>query len=791
MKQTAALKKIHEEALKRADEAWGFERENVRKGREDQKFYAGDQWDENAKKWRGPDRPMLTVNRLGTFVRQVTGDLRQNPPATAVLPSGGKSSQDKADVLKGMVRSIEAESDATYSYVKAGMNVAQAGQGGWRIESYYEEDGSFDQCLRISPIPDPFAILIDPFCKRPDKSDRAYCFVLDNTSEDEYKARWPDAEPFDFDAINADPSGNRFQWARDKKIRIAEYWTREVNKKTIYLLDDGKVVEKLEDGATARRERTVEQATIVQYILSGREVLEGPNIWPGKLMPVVFVPGEETTIDGATDRKGMVRDAKDPQRLLNYARTTQAEVTALQPKAPFIATVDQIKGYEREWQASGTKPQSILHYNFNPAMGPNQAPQRSQPPVMSPALTELSVTSGEDLNHVTGIYPNSLGAKDNATSGVAIRARQHEGDTGSNYISDNLKRGIAYSGRVLIDAIPHFYDSERIVRMLKESGEHEMAVINADDPNAAPENPDIKMVVDSLADSGKYDVVVSTGPSYLTRQQEMADTIVELSRNVPIVGQAAPDLLVKALNFPGGDEIAERIKKMLPPGLTEDGPMQPPPPNPVDVATAADKAASADLKNAQRDKTLLEADQLALQIQTMGADIQQLTQLVTQVASGQMPMQGQAQPAPPPVDPRQQQMDDRKFELENRKIDLEHAKIGKAARDGFFTGKGGAAPADAGSEGELVDMDGGPEAIQQPADPVSEMSGAIAQQGAQTQQGLAQMGQAIGDGMKALAGAIEKMAEGQAQLGRVMTAPRKATRDANGRVSGIEIDMKD
>src|SRR5262245_7970038 len=108
-----------------------FERENIRKGREDQKFYAGDQWDEAAKKARGTDRPMLTVNRLGTFVRQVTGDLRQNPPATKVLPSGGQQSEDKADILMGMVRSIEADSDATYSYAKAGMNVAQAGQGGW------------------------------------------------------------------------------------------------------------------------------------------------------------------------------------------------------------------------------------------------------------------------------------------------------------------------------------------------------------------------------------------------------------------------------------------------------------------------------------------------------------------------------------------------------------------------------------------------------------------------------------------------------------------------------------
>lgn len=668
MRQTAALKKIHEEALKRADEAYGFEKENIRKGREDQKFYAGDQWDEAAKKARGVDRPMLTVNRLGTFVRQVTGDLRQNPPATNVLPSGGAASQVKADVLKGMVRSIEAESDATYSYVKAGMNVAQAGQGGWRIESYYEDDGSFDQCLRIMPIRDPFAILDDPFCKLPDHADRSYCFVLDNTSEDAYRSQWPDAQPFDFDAVNVDPSGNRFQWAVDKKIRIAEYWTREVNRKTVYLTEDGKVVEKLEEGQTAKRERAVDQVKITQYIISGKEVLSGPNVWPGKYIPVVFVPGEETTIDGSTDRKGMVRDAKDPQKLLNYARTTDAESTALQPKAPFLVTPEQIKGYEAIWKSAGTKNHPYLPYNFNPAMGANQSPQRSQPPVMSQGLQNLSVQAGQDLHEVTGIYPASLGANSNETSGVAIRARQHEGDTGSNYISDNLRRAIAYSGRVLIDAIPHFYDSERIVRMLKESGEHEMVKINGN-PNAPPspdDPPDLKTVVDSLGSSGKYDVIVATGPSYLTRQQEMAETMIQLAQSVPIVGQAAPDLLVKALNFPGGDEIAERIKKMLPPAITQDENEPPPGPTPAELIALKEKAADikateakANLNDAQAiaakataSETLLQADILAQQLAGIPGQIQALTQIVQSLVSGGGVPQPPAASPPGPMPPQ-------------------------------------------------------------------------------------------------------------------------------------------
>jgi hypothetical protein len=361
----------------------------------------------------------------------------------------------------------------------------------------------------------------------------------------------------------------------------------------------------------------------------------------------------------------MIRDAKDPQRLLNYARTTDAEQTALQPKAPYKLTPEQIKGYEGIWNTAGTKNHPYLLYNFHPALGASQAPTREQPPVMSTGLQNLSLQAGQDLHDVIGIYPASLGAKSNETSGVAIRARQHEGDTGSNYVPDNLKRAIGYSGRVLIDAIPHFYDSERIVRMLKESGEHEMAKINAQDPDNDPDAEEMT-VIDSLGDGGKYDVIVSSGPSYLTRQQEMADTMVELTRTMPIVGQAAPDLVVKSLNFAGGDEIAERIKKLMPPGLTEDGPMPQPQPDPTQEADARESMASANLKDAQAAKTLLEADALALQMGEMGAQLQQLTQAVMALARpGDAPPQGEPpMMAPPDMPPQAPPMPDSEPPLE-------------------------------------------------------------------------------------------------------------------------------
>jgi hypothetical protein len=259
---------------------------------------------------------------------------------------------------------------------------------------------------------------------------------------------------------------------------------------------------------------------------------------------------------------------------------------------------------------------------------------------MSTGLQNLSLQAGQDLHDVTGIYPASLGAKSNETSGVAIRARQHEGDTGSNYIPDNTKRAIAYCGRILCDLIPKIYDNERIVSVLKESGEHELAGINlADDPET------------SLDDGGEYSVVVSTGPSYLTRQQEMADTMVELVRSMPIIGEAAPDLLVKALGFPGGDEIAERV---MPPQFRKDKDGNPVPTEPtaedVESAAKAEKAkAEAEgttIDNLQKLFGMLQAiEGVPQQMAAMSDQLSKLTGAQQQPNAGQPAPQG---PAPAP-----------------------------------------------------------------------------------------------------------------------------------------------
>lgn len=648
------LDEVHLEAMKRADEAWLFEIDNIYQGREDQRFYAGDQWPPEAIKARGLDRPMLTINRIPTFVRQLTGDIRQNTPAIKVLPAGGEATQEIAEINNGLIRNIEANSMATAAYVKAVENAAQAGQGAFRIITEYSDDTGFEQEIKIRPINDPFGVLVDPLAQLPDKADMKYAFVFERFSLEGFKAAYPDATPDDMPNNYAAGTATTvtFTWRTGDSVRVAEYWVKKPEKKTIYQLEDGSIVEEIPTGATPKATRVVETDRVVSYLISGTEVLSGPHEWPSKYIPICFVAGEETNIDGATKRRGMVRDMKDSQRLYNYARTAAAESIALQPKAPYLVTVDDIKGYEDIWATAGSQNHPYLPYNRDPR-APNSKPERSQPAMAQQGLDSQAMLAGNELEAVSGIFKANLGAPSNETSGRAILSRQKEGDTGTFLYVYNLRVALTYAGKCLLDLFPHVYDSERVVRVLKEDGSPEMKTVNQVVPNDDPERDmldvDAQWKVLNDLSVGKYDVVVSTGPSFLTRRQEMADSLVNLTQNMPIIGKVAPDLVVKALDFPGGEEIAARLERTIPPNVMSEEPLPPPPPPPELVAKTMKDAAQAKLYLAQAGETEVKAVgegvSIIQMLQTMHMDMMGIKQQVD--ALGAPP--GSAPPAPQPI----------------------------------------------------------------------------------------------------------------------------------------------
>jgi len=536
----------------------------------------GEQWPEAVKKQRELDgRPCLTINRLPAMLRSVLNDARQNKPQIKVHPVGSDSDKVTATIYNGLIKNIEYQSQADVAYDTALDNAVTGGFGYIRISTDYTNDDEFDQDICIDRIVDPLSVYGDERSVAPDSSDWTKCFITQVYSEAEFNSRWKSAEKSDWQQSYMDlPAG----WRDDDAVRVAEYWKRKEVPATLLKLSDGMVLFepeylKIKDildmqGVTIVGTRQSKTWKVTQYIMSGAEVLE-TNDFAGKYIPIVPVYGDEVYIDGKRHFISLTRWARDPQQMFNYWRSASTELVALAPKAPFIGPRGAFKTDGNKWATANTTSHAYMEYDGG------VAPQR-QPFAGVPAgVLQEALNASDDMKSTMGIYDAALGSRSNETSGRAIMQRQRESDTATfNYI-DNLSRAIRHVGRIVVDLIPKVYNTERIIRVIHEDDTNEMVRIGGNEP--AQLDPNGKLVklleetkqVAKIFDlgAGKYDTTCEVGPSYATKRQEAAAQMIEFSRSFPQMGQVAGDLLARNLDWPGAEELAERLKATLPPHL--------------------------------------------------------------------------------------------------------------------------------------------------------------------------------------------------------------------------------
>lgn len=557
------------ERYEQAASYWGEWRNAAR---EDREFFAGDQWlpaDRNNREIQC--RPILTINRLPVFARQIIGDARQNKPSIKIYPAED-GDVGIAEIYEGLIRNIEYVSSAPDAYDTAFESAVICGVGAWRVCTDYVSDDAFEQHILIERIREPLSITIDPNSERADFSDAEWLFYEYDLSKEEFKHKWPDADLSDFATSDAMPG-----WLDRDSVRVAEYWFKERAKKTIYLLGDGTVTDKMIPGMQVIRQRDVESVNVKRATMAGWTFLDDPQDWPGTMFPFAIVTGEEYRIKNKTDYRGIVRNAIDAQRMYNYWRTMETENIALAPKTPFLVADDQIEGLEQEWNNLNTVPMPYVRYNAN-----SQAPMphQIQPPQIPTAYANASAVCVDEIKSTTGLFNASLGEGGTESSGRAILARQREGDTATFLWVDNLNRAIRYTGKILVELIPKIYDSERIIRVLGPDASNEQVAIN----RVVGDGMGGTTIINDLS-FGRYDVIVESGPSFATKRIEALNDMVEIARMNPAIMQVAGDLMVKAMDWEGAEEIAERLRLMLPPQILaaekqgedgEEGPQIPP-----------------------------------------------------------------------------------------------------------------------------------------------------------------------------------------------------------------------
>lgn len=623
---TADVLKAAQDAFTKAQDA---AEQNHARALEDLRFARlGDQWPEAIRKMRENDkRPCLTINKMPTFIKQVVNDARQNKPQIKTHPVDSKADPETSEVLNGLIRNIEVQSNADAAYDTAIEHAVSMGFGYFRVNIEYAYDDTFDKDICIERITNPLTVFEDPNAEAVDGSDWKYCFVTEMMPIDEFKAKYPKAEAIDFDGAMDDDI--RSKWFEEEKVRVAEWWQRQEVDDEVIRFSNGEthrasdLAQEVEAGVTRAdmlaSEGAMEEARrptktwkVTQTILNGQEVLSEID-WPGRWIPIIPVYGDEVIEEGKRHFLSLIHFAKDPQRMLNYWRSTTTELVALAPKAPWVGPVGSFVTDEG-WATANTNSAATLEYD--PVVSdegvPMPPPQRQGFAGVPAGALQEAMSANDDIMSTTGLFQASLGEKSNEKSGKAILARQREGDTSTFHFIDNMSRAIRYAGRVIVDLIPHVYSEARVIRVLGEDGKPENVKINQKSPEMMQGMPQQgipqqmpqgnPMEVEEGArifdlTVGKYDVTVKSGPSYTTQRQESADQMLNLIQSFPQAAPVLGDLLAKNLDWPQADEIEKRLKALLPPQVQEEDPR-------VAQMNQAIKQLTAQLEAVKTDKSL-------------------------------------------------------------------------------------------------------------------------------------------------------------------------------------------
>lgn len=555
--------------------------ENHTEGMNDLRFLKGEQWPEKQKRSREADgRPVLTINKIPTFLQQVTNDQRQNQSAIKISPVGLNSDAGTSDVMQGMVRYIEYNSNADTACDTAVNSAAAIGFGYFRLVTDYCEEDSFNQEIRFKRIRNPFTVYFDPASVEADGSDATFVIISERISKPEFKAKYPDAVlSFNsFNIIRPGDQGSLRHWVLDNMVRVAEYYRVEFSSEELFQLPDGTTVwgrKNIPQGVQPVASRKSVRRKVMWYLCSPYEIIDRVEI-KCKWIPVFPVYGSEIDIDGKVYRNGIIRNARDPATMYNFWMTSATEEVSLRPKTPYIGATGQFKGQEKRWAQANNRSFAYLEYEPVSLEGQLAPPPQRQPMIDVPiGVLAMANHAADNIKATTGLFDSSLGAQGNATSGKQELAQQKQGNVANFHYTDNLNRSRKHAGRCIVNMIPHYYDTERIVRCMGEDGKVRSAWINKIDEAANKIINDVK--------TGQYDIVVTTGPSYATMRAEAADAMVQFGQSWPKLMDYAGDKVVEAMNWPGASEIAKRIKRAIPPEIANDPDDGGPPPIPPEA----------------------------------------------------------------------------------------------------------------------------------------------------------------------------------------------------------------
>ena len=547
------------------------------------KFAAGGdgQWDTESLELRRPPnkerpaRPVVTWNVLRDPINHICNNGRQMKPSIKTSPMDG-GNKETSEYLQSRIRHFEYESDADIAYDTARYQQVISGRGWYRIRTDYKSYRSNEQTIIIDEIENQFSVMPDISAKRYDKSDADWYFIGSRVSKEWFESEYGKPALEHYTNFGNDDSVFLRDWrSTDDMIPHYEYWVRTYTKENLYTLTTGttlleseladyglelrdKKIYQLQGGMEVpiKTQRRTKVPTVTQYIIDGSAILD-EHEWLGTIIPFLPQFGEKIVVDGRRRNKGIVHDARDPQRIVNLTVSNIAELTSQINKTKATVAEGQLAGHEDEWMPNNDYLyRQYKRWDENGRDLGQPIYERDEPPIQALSMQLNQAIDG--VKKATAIFSASQGDRSNETSGKAIDARKVESDIANFHFLDNEGRTRKLAGRIILELIAKLDGKEpKQVPIRGVDGKASLVWINKEHINDKGEKVTIK------PSEGEYDVEVSTGPSYTSQRQEAADTFSKIAENDKNFMPLAGDLFFRALDAPGADIIADRYEQAV------------------------------------------------------------------------------------------------------------------------------------------------------------------------------------------------------------------------------------
>lgn len=638
-----------EDVLKTAHENtanwYTYFNENITRGKEDLNFLVRDQWNAlERSEFSRLFKPAMTFNKLAGAVNKMVGEQRKNKPDLMVRSLTGNSSQEQVTLRSDLVRTWAYNSQTDLVYQAAFKSAASCGYGALQIELEYESAKSFNQIPVYKVISDATSIAFDPTATKPHKGDGNYCARRYHMSMDVFNATYPYIQnPISY----LDPQVMLdLPYSIKDIIFIANYFVKEWYPTIVYRLSNGQSVFKSEweemqktydmqmkitsESEVARRiisksfptivaERQSQDYKLMNYHLIKNRIIDFCE-YPGKFLPMIYVDGDSSYIDGQQYTRSYIHEAKDAQRFVNYVGSEIGAEIKNRRREQWIGTPDNIMGQDQMWRNPELQ-NGILLAKPDPKTG--QMPTKMPPWDLSPALLAQYQRGTQDIREILGSFEASQ-PDSRDISGASKRERKIDVSMNSYVFFDNLNQAIEQGGRVILDLLPYCIGhEEKPFVVSKADGKKQNIILNQKMEDGT---------VNNKLEEGEFDIEIDTGPSFTVQKEIALEFLQTTLQAFPQAFPLVADLWAKNLDVQFMPQMAERFKTLVPPEILakEEGQPPPPPkPNPQEemakvqqqLATQELQQRAAELKIRQ-EKHDLEKVKLIMDAQKMQSDMQ-------------------------------------------------------------------------------------------------------------------------------------------------------------------------